>query len=203
MSLYRPGSVPQRIMERAEALPAATPICAKALLDLGSRAAVDQALSRLVRQERLDRIYPGIYMRTIMTRYGPVSPDVDAAVRNLSEMWGEVIVPSGGAAANFLGLTTQLPIQTVYWTSGPTRRLHFGRLVVKLLRVARWKLVAPDRRSGMAVRALAFFGRYQVEHTVTEVASRLTGSDRAEFLALRAVMPSWMAEPVSAVPGSA
>ena len=42
-------SVPTRIMERAEALPEATPICPNALLDLGSRAAVDQALSRPAR----------------------------------------------------------------------------------------------------------------------------------------------------------
>ena len=197
------SSVPKRIMEIAEALPEATPICPRALLHLGSRAAVDQALSRLVREERLDRIYRGIYMRTIMTRFGPISPDVDTAVRNLSSMWGEVIVPSGGAAANSLGLSTQLPVQTVYWTSAPTRRLHFGGLTVKLLHVARWKLVAPDRPAGMAVRALAFFGRYQVEDAVAEVTSQLTGEDRAEFLALRAVMPSWMAKPLGAVVGSA
>ena len=34
-------------MEHAEALPEATPLCPAALLHLGKRAAVDQALSRL------------------------------------------------------------------------------------------------------------------------------------------------------------
>ena len=42
-------SLPERIMEHAEA----TPICPAALLDLGQRAAVGQALSRLARSGRL------------------------------------------------------------------------------------------------------------------------------------------------------
>ena len=49
-------SLPQRIMEHAEAMPEATPICPAALLHLGQRAAVGQALSRLARSGRLMRI---------------------------------------------------------------------------------------------------------------------------------------------------
>ena len=45
-------SLPERIMEHGEA----TPICPAALLHLGQRAAVGQALSRLARSGRLMRI---------------------------------------------------------------------------------------------------------------------------------------------------
>ena len=45
-------SLPERIMEHAEA----PPICPAALLHLGQRAAVGQALSRLARSGRLMRI---------------------------------------------------------------------------------------------------------------------------------------------------
>ena len=48
-------SLPERIMEHAEA----TPICPAALLHLGQRAAVGQALSRLARSGRLMRICQG------------------------------------------------------------------------------------------------------------------------------------------------
>ena len=51
-------SLPERIMEHAEATPEATPICPAALLHLGQRAAVGQALSRLARSGRLMRICP-------------------------------------------------------------------------------------------------------------------------------------------------
>ena len=52
-------SLPERIMEHAEAMPEATPICPAALLHLGQRAAVGQALSRLARSGRLMRICQG------------------------------------------------------------------------------------------------------------------------------------------------
>ena len=59
------SSLPERIIEHAEALPEATPICPGTLLHLGKRAAVDQALSRLARSGRLMRIYQGVYMLPI------------------------------------------------------------------------------------------------------------------------------------------
>ena len=42
-------SLSKRILEHAAALPEATPLCPGALLHLGNRAAIDQALSRLAR----------------------------------------------------------------------------------------------------------------------------------------------------------
>jgi hypothetical protein len=49
-----------QIMERASTLPEGAPIAAKSLLHLGTRAAVDQALSRLVRRGRLMRAGRGV-----------------------------------------------------------------------------------------------------------------------------------------------
>ena len=63
-------SLPERIMGYADAKPEATPIRAEYLLHFGGRAAVSRALSRLSRSERLMRIYRGIYMRPIETRFG-------------------------------------------------------------------------------------------------------------------------------------
>ena len=52
----------RRIMEHAESLPEATPLCPAALLHLGKQAAVHQALSRLARSGHLMRICQGIYV---------------------------------------------------------------------------------------------------------------------------------------------
>ena len=74
----------------------------------------------------------------------------------LSSLWGETIVPCGSDAANRFGLTTQVPVQPTYLTSGPNRRLTFGELVVHLRHAPRWQLVVPYRPAGDAVRALAW-----------------------------------------------
>ena len=192
-------SLSSRILEHASTLPEAAPICPGALLHLGSRAAVDQALSRLVRSEQLMRICRGVYMRPIETRFGLCGPSVEKAIGSLSALWGETIVPCGGAAANVLGLTTQIPVQSVYLTSGPNRRLHFYRLLVRLRHAPRWQLVAPNRRAGDVIRALAWLGQREVEDGLAAVVSRLSTEDLADLAAARATMPAWMAQPVSAL----
>ena len=87
-------SLPERIMEHAEAMPEATPICPAALLHLGQRAAVGQALSRLARSGRLMRIRQGVYMRPIKSRFGRCAPGIEKSPQALSELWGETIVPN-------------------------------------------------------------------------------------------------------------
>jgi len=185
-------------MEQAEARPEATPLCPAALLHLGSRAAVDQALSRLARSGRLMRICQGVYMRPIETRFGPRAPRTGKALAALSALWGETIVPSGGSAANCLGLTEQNPVRSVYLTSGPDRRLHFGALTVELRHAPRWQLAAPHRRAGEVIRALAWLGPKEVEDALDAIMPQLSAEDIGELSAARAIMPIWMAEPLSA-----
>ena len=190
--------LPKRIMEHAKTLPESAPLCPGTLLHLGNRAAVDQALSRLARSGRLMRICHGVYMCPVETRFGRCAPRVGQAIAALSALWGETIVPCGGAAANYLGLTTQNPVRVVYLTSGPSRRLHFGGIVVELRHAPRWQLAAPHSRAGEVIRALAWLGPEGVEDHLNSVLPTLSEEEMDELLAARAVMPNWMAKPLSA-----
>lgn len=190
-------SLSKRIMERACLLPEAAPICAGALLHLGNRAAVDQALSRLARSGRLMRVCQGVYLRPVETRFGPCAPSIDKALGALGDVWGETIVPCGGASAHVLGLTTQIPVRSVYLTSGPDRRLRFGNLEVELRHAPRWQLAAPRRRAGEVIRALAWLGPEEVREGLQSVLSTLSREDIDELADARATMPHWMAEAVS------
>ena len=187
----------RRIMEHAESLPEATPLRPADLLQLGKQAAVHQALSRLARSGDLMRICQGVYVRPIETRFGVRAPRVANVIAALSKMWGETIVPCGGAAANCLRLTTQNPVRTVYLTSGPNRRLHFGTSIVEMRHAPRWQLAAPHRRAGDVIRALAWLGPEEVEDGLEVVLPMLSEADRDELAAARTMMPIWMAEPVS------
>ena len=123
-------SLPSQIMSHAQSSRRRARCCAQALCCiLGSRAAVDQALSRLARKGELMRVCQGVYVRPIQTRFGPRTPSIDKVLASLSALWGETIVPCGGIAANALGLTTQAPVRQVHLTSGPNRKLKLGGLV--------------------------------------------------------------------------
>ena len=68
--------------------------------------AVAQALSRLARQGKLQRLSKGVYYRARQTALGSSRPN-PAAVRGLAAKRKTIIFPSGIAAANLLGFTTQ------------------------------------------------------------------------------------------------
>lgn len=190
-------SLPKLIMEHASETSEGTLMCPNAMLHLGNRSAVDQALSRLARNGRLIRICQGMYARPVETRFGFRPPAVEKVVESLSALTGETIVPSGGAFANALGFTTQVPVRSVYLTSGPDRYLKFGELRVELRHAPNWQLVAPHRKGGDTVRALAWLGPREIEEHVGKMRRKLSAEDRQELLNLRGVMPTWMAEPVS------
>ena len=186
-------------MSHAVESPEGTLLCPSALLHLGSRAAVDQALSRLTRKGELLRVCQGVYVRPIRTRFGPRPPAVEKVLASLSMLWGETIVPCGGTAANALGLTLQVPVQSVYLTSGPNRKLKLDGLILELRHAPRWQLVAPHRPAGDAVRALAWLGPEEVAQSLETLEHKLSPKDIEELAATRALMPAWLAEPVSAM----
>lgn len=192
-------SLPHRILEYAEASAEATPICPAGLLHWGSRAAVDQALSRLARGGQLMRICQGVYMRPVETSFGLRAPSLDKVVTELTKLWGEPIVPGGASAANILGLTTQVPVQSVYLTSGPSRRLQLGAHTVQLRHAPRWQLVAPHSAAGVAIRALAWLGPEEVADGLRCIVPRLSCEEFDKLTEARPIMPGWMAESVSAL----
>lgn len=189
-------SLPERIMGYADAKPEATPIQAGDLLHLGDRAAVSRALCRLAHSERLLRICRGVYMRPIETRFGLRAPRREKALAALSNLWDETIVANGGDAANWLGLTTQNMVRSVYFTSGPDRILYFGAHRVELRHAPSWLLAAPNRSAGTVIRALAWLGPNEVEESLDAVLPGLSQEDLDELSAAQAVLPGWMAEPI-------
>ena len=125
------------------------------------------------------------------------SPAIEKVIPSLSELWGEVIVPCGGSAANVLGLTTQVPVQLVFLTSGPSRKLWIDGQPVVLRHSPRWQLVAPNRLAGKIVRALAWLGPVEVDDGLERLMPRISAEDLAELASARAVLPAWLAEPIS------
>ena len=191
-------SLSDQIMEYAEALPEGSPLCPNDFLHLGSRPAVYQALSRLTRQDRLMRIFQGVYVKTIETHFGICGPKIGKVIEALSKLWGEIIVYSAGSSANFFGLTTQIPMREVYFTSGPSRQLRFRALRVDLRHAPRWQLVGENRPAGILIRALTFLHPDEAEEALGKITPRLSEADIAELVAARAVLPQWIAEPLGA-----
>ncbi len=201
------SSIATQIMEWAEARPEGTPIRVPALLHLGTPAAVRQSLARLVKRKKMTRVYPGIYMRRMEVPprlkkmgFGMAMPAEHLMMQGLAKLWGEAIVPTGAAAANFMGRCEQNVIRSVYWTTGPNRNVWWAHHRIELQHKPAWLLTAAHTRAGKAMRALVWLcdpWREETESELEKVIPQLSAEEREEFAELQVVMPEWLAVPVS------
>lgn len=182
----------ERIQEGIAHMPEGEPFSPASLLALGSRAAIDQALSRLVKRGHLSRVTRGIYARPKASKWiGPVPPEPARVARALAEACGAKVEIHGAEAARRFGLTTQVPTQPVFLTSGPSRQFKLGNLNCALKHVSARKLALAGRPAGLALTALWYLGKDQV--TVATILKICMQLEPAEFEALReAPMPGWL-----------
>ena len=105
----------------------------------------------------------------------------------------------GAAAANALGLTTQVPMRAVYLTSGPSRRLKLGAQMIEFRHAPIWQLIFPGRAAGEVVRALAWLGPEKAGEAIQKLRAKLPASELKEVASARSRLPTWMAQEVSAL----
>lgn len=189
----------KQLLAHANSLPAGSPLVAKTLLHLGERAALDQALARLGKRGQLLRVGRGVYVLPVPSRFGAHAPSASQMAAGIMAQHGETVVVHGAVAANALGVTTQMPMRTVYLTSGASRRLQLGAQSVELRHAPAWQLVLPGRCAGDVVRTLAWLGPAQASSAIAQLRSKLQPDDMQDISAVRAQLPAWMAAQVSAV----
>ena len=184
------------IREEFERRTPGTPIPTSRLLRYGTRAAVDQALSRLVGSGFIERVTRGVYYRPKISRLvGSVPPEPQAVVKALTESRGESITMHGAEAARQLGLSTQAPMSPVFLTSGRSRTMHMGKWAMRLQHASPKELALAGRPAGTALSALRYLGpKYVTPQVITQVRSSLPESEFAFLRAETTVMPGWLSD---------
>jgi hypothetical protein len=190
------STLPRSILLHAESLPEGGLMSPKEFLHLASRAAVDQAFSRLTKDGKLLRVGRGIYVKPVSSRFGTRAPAPQKVVQSIAVQSGELVVPHGANAANSLGLTQQVPIREVYLTSGRSRKLKLGRSEVTVRHAPGWMLALGSGEAGAAVRALAWMGPTHVRKSLATLRRTLPSAQWQALLAGRAGLPSWMARAI-------
>ena len=193
------SQITETILSVVQARPEGGLLSPKEFLHLGTRAAVDQAFSRLAREGLLLRVGHGAYAAPVQGRFGIRPPSTEAVVHAIESAGGETIVPNGAAEANALGLTTQVPTREVFITSGRSRKLQLGNRCVELKHGNRLQLLLGKRPAGMAIRALSWLGPEQSAAALRALKIKLPRAEWEAMHSVRAALPSWMARAIGDV----
>jgi len=190
------SAMTDRIMKRIRGKGRGWVFTPRHFLDFGARGAVDMALSRLVQSNDIRRIGRGLYdYPRLHDTLGALSPDPAVLANALAIQSGDKLGPSGAAAANQLGLSTQVPARASFATTGKTRvKKAAGRSLT--LRHSRAPVLDQGSDTANAVlQALAQLGRKEVDGDVVKrLALRIDDTDLKQLLQARPSMPGWMGD---------
>ncbi len=165
-------------------------------LDLGNRAAVDQALARLCKASEVERARRGLYHRPGKTHwFGKLGAGADEVAQAIARRDGLRIQEGGAYAANHMRLTEQVPARIIYDTDGPSRKVKLAgsKAVIEFKHRSPRKMAAAGRVSGMMISALANIGRRHITTArVDHLRKELKPQHKRQLLADIALAPAWM-----------
>lgn len=111
--------------------------------DMGEQKTINKVFERITLSGKIIRLARGIYCKPKIDTefgFGIVYPSVEDVAQAIAKRDKCRIVPTGDAALNKLGLSTQVPMNAVYLTDGTARRIKIynGRGIL-------FKRVVPKR----------------------------------------------------------
>jgi predicted transcriptional regulator of viral defense system len=166
----------------------------KDFLDLGSRAAVDHALSRLASKGYIRRLSRGVYDYPKVTpKLGALTPSPDSVAKAVAKKTKSQLQVTGAYAANMLGLSTQVPARVVYLTNGNTKRVRVGNQTIELRHASPKKMATAGRPGGTVIQALSHIGCSNVDKDIIDrLKAILSDDDKADLRKCVDSAPDWM-----------
>ena len=163
-------------------------------LSFGSAKAVSKVLERLVISNELQRVARGIYARLASDPYlgllKPTTEDIAEAIRRRDKAR---IIPTGSLALNALGLSTQVPINVVYYTDGSARKIELGNQRIVFKKTSPKNLSAIGKISSLVILALKEIGQGNVtEEELKIILSHLKKEDPYRLEHDIKIAPEWI-----------
>jgi len=188
------NSIDTQLSRRVQRATRGTVFTPASFASLGSRAAIDKALQRLVASGNLRRLSRGLYDKPRQDELlGTLWPSVDAVVRALAGKDRIRTQPTGAYAANLLGLSEQVPAKVVLLTDGTARSVQAGPLQITLKRTTPREMAAAGRLSGLVIQAFKALGAKNITpERIRRLRQTLPATERAKLIQDIALAPGWM-----------
>ena len=140
------------------------------------------------------RIAKGVYVKARKTRFGILYPSAYELVKEIAKRDKAQVIPTGATAANRLGFSTQVPMNTIFLTTGSGRKLKLGNRTITLKHGAPKNFAFRGSLMPELVQALRSIGEHNitqdVEARIEQLFTETPEPDTIEYDILLA--PVWM-----------
>ncbi len=155
---------------------------------------VGETLAELTKEGVLVKLAQGIYAKPRMSRFGAVLPSVEKIVQAIAVRDNAKVLPSGMTALNALGLSTQVPMNYTYLTTGSERTVKLTNRQVVLKRGVPKNFWYETRLIALLVQALKTLKQENVGQEELQIIRSLIEKEPDKETLAKDVdkMPAWM-----------
>ena len=158
--------------------------------------AVSKALERLVDKQEIHRITTGIYVRPEVDKIiGVVYPSIEQIAQAIAKRDRAKIVPTGSYALYKLGLSTQVPLNIVFYTDASARKVRIGKQSITFKKASAKNVAAIGEISKLAIQGLKTIGKDKAtDAEITKIQTVLQNEKPYHLQHDTKLAPVWMRE---------
>ncbi len=152
---------------------------------------------RLENESKIRRILPGIYDKPLYSKIldQEVAPDINAVAEAIARKNNWSIIPSGNAALNLLGISTQVPAKWEYLSSGDSKDYQIGNASISFTHRADKELNRMSTKTALVIQAIKALGEENIsEDVIAKFASKLPNAEKARLLTEAKPTTAWVYE---------
>jgi len=155
---------------------------------------VGNILSAMVEENTLIKLAQGIYLKPKMSRFGAVSPSIYQVAESIARRDDADILPTGETALNELGLSTQVPVNYTFLTTGSARNIKLDNRNIVFKRSVPRNFAYKTKLMAYIVQALRALGEKNVDDSILSQLAALIDKepDRAAITEDLKHTPVWM-----------
>jgi hypothetical protein len=159
-------------------------------------ASVRTALTRLVQKQSIRRLAHGLYdLPNVHPSLGAIMPAMEKVIEAIKKSDAIEVQVTGAYAANLLGLSTQIPMRIELYTSGPKRKIHFGKQEILLKPTIPKNMIGAGTKAGLIFHALRQIGKDNITNEMIEqIKSQIEEKDIKHIKKQIHFAPVWIAK---------
>jgi predicted transcriptional regulator of viral defense system len=155
-------SIEIQVLDKIKRSPGGTLFFADSFAKIANSKSVNKALERLVKSGEIERVAQGIYVRPVIDNYiGKVLPGIEQIAVAIAKRDRATLVPTGSYAMYKLGLTTQVPLNIVFYSDTSARKIKIGKQTITFKKASSKNLAFVGELSTLAIQALRTIGKDQ------------------------------------------
>ena len=191
-----------QITKRIDEAPFGSAFVTSDFTDLAEYETAKKTIARLEKKGALRRVLRGVYDKpkfsSLLQEYAAPIPDqiAHAIARNYN--W--IISASGNTALNQLGLSTQVPADWSYISSGPYKKYSFGSITLTFSHRSDSQMIGMSEKTLLLIQALKAIGPDNVSDAdIKRIRKRFSSDDYQIILSESRHTISWIYEVIKEI----